>query len=68
MVNQKALKLLNILLSSRPEFNSKEEEEKWLKNIQDYCEISGIFDRTIYKSDIKKDKPLDLDYDKIFDV
>ncbi len=40
---EKTAKILNILINTKPIFSNKEEEDIWLKNIADFCEISGIF-------------------------
>lgn len=42
----KTVKVLYWLLKAKPTFNNKEEEEDWKKKISDFCEISGIFEKT----------------------
>jgi hypothetical protein len=44
----RAIKVLNILISSKPEFSNHDEENIWVKSIYDFCEVSGLlkyFDR-----------------------
>ncbi len=71
-MNYRALTILNILLNSRPEFESEEDALKWLKNIEEFCNISGVFVRC--KKDLVEpinkipDKIVDTDFEKIFDV
>ncbi len=70
-MNYRALTILNILLNSRPEFESEEDALKWLKNIEEFCNISGVFVR--FKTELVEpnkisDKIIDIDFNKIFDV
>ncbi len=39
----KTIKILNILINTKPIFSNKEEEDIWHQNIADFCEIAGIF-------------------------
>ena len=68
MSNHRALTLLNILLKSRPEFESEKDVIEWLQKIEDFCNISGVFVRFKRELIVSKEKILYLDFDKIFDV